>query len=959
MLKKITALFLVLVLCFSITACAGEQGPQGEQGIQGSAGKSVTLVSLEKTKTEGIKDTYTMTFSDGTISAFTITNGANGADGKNGATPSIGENGNWWIGEFDTGVKAEGISGLDGLDGITASIGENGNWWFGDKDTGVHASGTNGENGKTPFIGENGNWWIGDKDTGVCAGGIDGEDGEAGNDGLSPHVGENGNWWLGETDTGVIAEGEKGIDANTAYIGENGNWWFDGEDTGFEAQGTVPVIGENGNWWISGVDSGIPAGITVVNSALLSSIEQYSSTASTVTYKIDYTDDTFAYFTLVISGDGKSDAVAAYEANAEIYGGELDEWVIEYATMAFDKLAPEGSALRAKTLGSVMARILNEFDEYFVAKQNIVIFETVPIDTFGNINWNGGKENVTVIENVKLDEGEVRVMINYSGMEKELQSANGSTNTNTYHKGSTKGFAFNGTHIEVAQGNRIRVINSKGGVVNIRVFECFTKDGDNYEYKGGKYFSDGEKIPYEGWPSYYEISDGTKWYVSGTTHFRVGLDQSSHYTAGCVVQEYTYAFEKDTSNKLKDSAVNKILETDSSGDGMNDAEEKLVVSTVLGYPSITKESTAISGGTLDYLYSPGELEADEALASFKNTLKFEGDVLELTGLSNTLNFNKTLTLKAKLSAPLGEGEAIYLSHGFEENGASVLKITSDKIEVYSVDANGYAEKDRDTEEAVNCVYSVVHELSVYDYINVVIDNSQNGKALLTLSTPSGMFQSDAVDWLGSNGTVQMRAVGEGLELTDVSLKWLGKAYSERVWIYGNPADLGWSELVMADGYSDIMISGSPDMTTEACLEQLMQDLAYGTPQYIVWCCGMEKADAAVDSANPEYTAATAQFLKLCVEKGITPILTTAPSCPTVSHFAKNEWIKASGSRYIDLAKAVGADRYNAELINGTDNTSGAAWYEDLLSEDGIHATEKGTALFYAQVLFDFPEITKE
>ena len=34
--------------------------------------------------------------------------------------------------------------------------------------------------GNTPFIGENGNWWIGETDTGVKAAGIDGTDGEKG-----------------------------------------------------------------------------------------------------------------------------------------------------------------------------------------------------------------------------------------------------------------------------------------------------------------------------------------------------------------------------------------------------------------------------------------------------------------------------------------------------------------------------------------------------------------------------------------------------------------------------------------------------------------------------------------------------------------------------------------------------------------------------------------------------------
>lgn len=45
------------------------------------------------------------------------TNGQNGSDGKDGNTPFIGENGNWWIGETDTAVKAAGIDGADGVDG--------------------------------------------------------------------------------------------------------------------------------------------------------------------------------------------------------------------------------------------------------------------------------------------------------------------------------------------------------------------------------------------------------------------------------------------------------------------------------------------------------------------------------------------------------------------------------------------------------------------------------------------------------------------------------------------------------------------------------------------------------------------------------------------------------------------------------------------------------------------------
>lgn len=57
------------------------------------------------------------------------------------AVPVIGENGNWYIGNDDTGVSAQG------KDGIAPHVGENGNWFIGDVDTGVTAQGPRGEAG--------------------------------------------------------------------------------------------------------------------------------------------------------------------------------------------------------------------------------------------------------------------------------------------------------------------------------------------------------------------------------------------------------------------------------------------------------------------------------------------------------------------------------------------------------------------------------------------------------------------------------------------------------------------------------------------------------------------------------------------------------------------------------------------------------------------------------------------
>ena len=70
-----------------------------------------------------------------TTSNPTCIQGARGETGQDGVTPTVGENGNWFLGNTDTGKKATGE------DGVSPTIGENGNWWFGDSDTGVRAKG--------------------------------------------------------------------------------------------------------------------------------------------------------------------------------------------------------------------------------------------------------------------------------------------------------------------------------------------------------------------------------------------------------------------------------------------------------------------------------------------------------------------------------------------------------------------------------------------------------------------------------------------------------------------------------------------------------------------------------------------------------------------------------------------------------------------------------------------------
>ena len=288
----------------------GETGPQGPAGQDG-----VSIASILKTGTEGLVDTYTITYSNGTTSTFTVTNGQNGAagiDGQPGAdghTPiiSIGNNGNWFVDGEDTGIHAQGIQGETGPQGPQGPQGETGpQGEVGPQgpqgETGAQGpqgpqgetgpqgnEGPKGDNGYTPYIGENGNWWINNEDTGYQAighngtNGTNGQDGTNGADGVSI-TGITKIDTTGNVDTYQITfsnddtfefsvtngvdgqDGSNGQDGKTPHIGENGNWWIGNEDTGYQAIGHDGTNGTNGQDGANGVDGVSITGISKISS---------------------------------------------------------------------------------------------------------------------------------------------------------------------------------------------------------------------------------------------------------------------------------------------------------------------------------------------------------------------------------------------------------------------------------------------------------------------------------------------------------------------------------------------------------------------------------------------------------------------------------------------------------------------------------------------------------------------
>ena len=185
----------------------GEKGDKGDSGDKGERGDRGTDGNTPQLKI-GDDNLWYVSYDGGNVwismniraTGEKGERGEAGQDGKDGSIPYIGSDGNWWVGETNTGVKAS-VKGEKGDTGAQGADGENGsapqlkigadNIWYVSYDKGaswislgVKATGEKGAKGDK-----------GDK----------GDAGSDGTDGLTPFIGENGNWWIGEKDTGVKA----------------------------------------------------------------------------------------------------------------------------------------------------------------------------------------------------------------------------------------------------------------------------------------------------------------------------------------------------------------------------------------------------------------------------------------------------------------------------------------------------------------------------------------------------------------------------------------------------------------------------------------------------------------------------------------------------------------------------------------------------------------------------------
>ncbi len=284
-------------------------------------------------------------------------------------------------------------------------------------------------------------------------------------------------------------------------------------------------------------------------------------------------------------------------------------------------------------------------------------------------------------------------------------------------------------------------------------------------------------------------------------------------------------------------------------------------------------------------------------------------------------------------------DSISLNHGFTEYMSSY--ITVDDTNIYQYYHNG-------SQAILQNTYP--HGLTISDFlfINIEVPNVNNFRAKVTIMTNGGEFTQANVPFPGCNGDVVVKAT---MNLTDVKCQYICNDGKYDVFVFGDSYisigdDSKWTYQIMEKGYSKMLLCGFGGATSLNEIVPFRNIIAVKKPKIVVWTLGMNDGDTT-SAYNANWKTCIDELIATCEENGITPILATIPNVPNINHTFKNAWIRNSGHRYVDFAKAVGAE----EL--------GSSWYSGMLGNDNTHPSQLGAKALANRFLLDVPEVVYE
>lgn len=277
------------------------------------------------------------------------------------------------------------------------------------------------------------------------------------------------------------------------------------------------------------------------------------------------------------------------------------------------------------------------------------------------------------------------------------------------------------------------------------------------------------------------------------------------------------------------------------------------------------------------------------------------------------------------------------------NPSSSISSTN-KRNIITIDETNISYKSKPSSNAMQ----TAHGLNIVGNIQVILEQTNDSKLIITLisdgisfayTIPSNVYQKFNHD------AYYLLSIGSSL--TDVKVQWTCVDFRKKIWMFGDSYfsydARRWTYYLAEYGYDkNCLLNAYPGESGADARKSVQALLKFGTPKFAVWCLGMNDGS---DNGAPSNTWVTArnQFLDYCAQNNVTPIFGTIPTVPSINHEYKNAWIRSSGLRYIDFAKAVGAQ------ADGT-------WFSGMLSSDNVHPTEQGAKALFARALLDLPEL---
>lgn len=301
---------------------------------------------------------------------------------------------------------------------------------------------------------------------------------------------------------------------------------------------------------------------------------------------------------------------------------------------------------------------------------------------------------------------------------------------------------------------------------------------------------------------------------------------------------------------------------------------------------------------------------------------------------NAIKKNKHLSFFADIT----NFDSLTIGHGKTEYGGSFATITNTTITVYEYRFSAITRK------------TIEHGLTIKNNIGILVEVGNRGLANITIVSDGKIARTENVPWQGTNGKI-FAEIPSATTLNNIKMSWICDDYRKNVWLFGDSYisttnNERWVKYLLDWCGDNVLLNAYPGEASGRAFTDLQNALKHGTPKYLVWCIGMNDKDTS-DAISAGYKIYLEQIMNICNHKGIELILATIPNTPSINHTFKNEYIRNSGYRYIDFAKAVGADSYPSN------------WYDGMLSGDKVHPFEKGAKSLAMKAITDFPKLMEK